>query len=211
MRVPLLDLKAQYATIKDEILQAISEVCESQYFALGPAVEEFEKQIASYCKCKYAIGVSSGTDALLISLMALDIKPGDEVITTPMTCTATNLPLLARGVTLRWADVDARTMNIDPNSVLPLLTSATKCVVAVNLGGIPHDLHATTVAGDHVIPIVTDAAQSLGQFNGDYVANSFQAIKHITTGDGGMLTVPDLVNEKNAKLMLKNTLILLNN
>ena len=85
MRVPILDLKAQYATYKSEAMRAINEVCESQSFALGPAVAEFEEKIAAYCGSKYAIGVSSGSDALLVSLMALEIKPGDEVITTPFT------------------------------------------------------------------------------------------------------------------------------
>jgi dTDP-4-amino-4,6-dideoxygalactose transaminase len=84
VQIPLLDLKAQYATIKDEIIQAISEVCESQYFALGPAVAQFEENVAAYCGSKFAIGVSSGTDSLLISLMALGVGPGDEVITTPL-------------------------------------------------------------------------------------------------------------------------------
>ena len=83
MRVPILDLKAQYAAIKDEVTRAIGEVCENQAFALGPAVAQFEENVAAYCGSKHAIGVSSGTDALLVSLMALGIKPGDEVITTP--------------------------------------------------------------------------------------------------------------------------------
>ena len=81
MQVPLLDLKAQYATYKNEAMQAITEVCESQLLCLGPAVAEFEEKIAAYCGSKYAVGISSGSDALLVSLMALDIKPGDEVIT----------------------------------------------------------------------------------------------------------------------------------
>ncbi len=89
MQVPLLDLKAQYATIKEEVLHAISDVCESQYFALGPAVSQFEEKIAEYIGSKYAIGVSSGTDALLVSLMAAGIKQGDEVITTAFTFFAT--------------------------------------------------------------------------------------------------------------------------
>jgi dTDP-4-amino-4,6-dideoxygalactose transaminase len=114
MRIPILDLKAQYATIKDEVTRAIIEVCESQAFALGPAVAEFEKNIAAYCSCKHAIGVSSGTDALLVSLMALDVKPGDEVITTPFSFFATAGCVSRLGARPVFVDIDPKTYNIDP-------------------------------------------------------------------------------------------------
>jgi len=115
MQVPILDLKAQYATIKDEVMRAISKVCESQSFALGPAVVEFEEKIAEYCGSKYAIGVSSGTDALLASLMALEIKAGDEVITTPFTFFSTAGSIIRVGAKPVFVDVDANSYNIDPS------------------------------------------------------------------------------------------------
>src|SRR4030043_1633933 len=114
MRIPILDLKAQYAAIKDEVTRAIGEVCESQVFALGPAVAEFEKNVAAYCNSKHAIGVSSGTDALLVSLMALDVKPGDEVITTPFSFFATAGCVVRVGARPVFVDVSPDFYNIDP-------------------------------------------------------------------------------------------------
>ena len=121
MRIPILDLKAQYATIKDEVTRAIGEVCESQAFALGPAVAEFEKNVAAYCNSKYAIGVSSGTDALLVSLMALSVKPGDEVITTPFSFFATAGCIVRIGAKPVFVDVDPDSYNIDPSGIEGLL------------------------------------------------------------------------------------------
>ena len=113
MDVPILDLKAQYGTYRSEALRAIEAVCESQTFALGAAVAEFEEKIAAYCASKYAIGVSSGSDALLVSLMALDIKPDDEVITTPFTFFATAGSIARLGAKPVFVDVDAESYNID--------------------------------------------------------------------------------------------------
>jgi len=112
-----LDLKAQYSRYKDEIMRAIADVCESQAFALGPAVRAFEEHMASYCDCKCAIGVSSGTDALLIGLMAMEIGPGDEVITTPFTFFATAGAIARLGARPVFVDVDPHSYNIDPAAI----------------------------------------------------------------------------------------------
>jgi len=115
MNVPLLDLKAQYKTIKNEVDSAVAEVFESQYFILGPTVKACEEAIAKYCNCAHAIGVTSGTDALLISLMCEDVGPGDEVITTPYTFFATAGSIARTGATPVFVDIDPVTYNINPD------------------------------------------------------------------------------------------------
>jgi len=132
--IPLLDLKAQYATVKDEIIRAINDVCESQYFALGPAVAQFEENVAAYCGSKFAIGVSSGTDALLISLMALEVGPGDEVITSPFTFFATAGCVARVGARPVFVDIDPRSFNIDPGAIEEKITEKTKAIIPVHLG-----------------------------------------------------------------------------
>jgi len=135
MQVPLLDLKAQYTAIKNEVMPAISEVCDGQSFALGPAVAEFEEKIAAYCNSNYAIGVSSGTDALIVSLMALEIKPGDEVITTPFTFFATAGSIVRLGAKPVFVDVDPDSYNIDPSAIEQKITEKTRAIVPVHLFG----------------------------------------------------------------------------
>jgi dTDP-4-amino-4,6-dideoxygalactose transaminase len=201
MQVPLLDLKAQYATIKDEILQAISEVCESQYFALGPAVEEFEKQIAAYCKSKYAIGVSSGTDALLVSLMALDIKPGDEVITTPFTFFSTAGSVARLGARPVFVDVDPESYNIDPSVIEEKITEKTRAIIPVHLFGQAAQMKAIKkIAKRHNLAVIEDAAQAVGASQdgimcgnlGDCGCFSFYPTKNLNAfGDGGLVTTND--------------------
>ncbi|MHC4557898.1 MAG: DegT/DnrJ/EryC1/StrS family aminotransferase [Planctomycetota bacterium] len=207
MQVPILDLKAQYAAIKDEVIQAISEVCESQHFALGPAVAEFEENIAAYCDSKYAIGVSSGTDALLVSLMALEIKPGDEVITTPFTFFSTAGSIVRVGAKPVFVDVEPDSYNIDPSSIEEKITEKTRAIIPVHLFGQISKMKAITeIAQRHNLAVIEDAAQAIGASQdgikagnfGDCGCFSFYPTKNLGGfGDGGLVTTnTDTLAEK---------------
>lgn len=199
--VPLLDLKAQYATIKDEIDEAVQRVVEAQYFILGPEVTALEEEVAAYCQCHYGIGVSSGTDALLISLMAIDLQPGDEVITTPYTFFATAGSIARLGGRPVFVDIDPRTYNIDPAGIEAAITPHTKAIMPVHLFGQMADMDPImAVAERHGLYVIEDAAQAIGaEYKGRRAGSighmgcfSFFPSKNLGGfGDGGMVTSKD--------------------
>ena len=201
MAVPLLDLKAQYATIKDEIDAAVSEVFASQYFIGGPAVEACEKAVAAYSRCAHAVGVSSGTDALLISLMAAGIGPGDEVVTTPYTFFATAGSICRTGATPVFVDIDPVTFNIDAARIPGALTERTRAIMPVHLYGQMADMEPiVALAREHGLIVIEDAAQAIGAEAGgaragqlgDYGCFSFFPSKNLGgAGDGGMVVTQD--------------------
>ena len=163
MNVPLLDLKAQYAAIKPEVDAAIAEVMESQHFILGPHVEKCEKAIALYSNCAYGIGVTSGSDALLVCLMAEDIGPGDEVITTPYTFFATVGAIARLGATPVFVDIDPATYNLDVAQVAAKITAKTRAIIPVHLYGQMAEMdQLMRLAQDHNLVVIEDAAQAIG-------------------------------------------------
>ena len=211
MKIPLLDLRAQYTTIKKEIRQAMDEVLESQYFILGPKVTEMEEKIAAYSNTKYAVGVSSGTDALLISLMAINLEPDDEVITTPFTFFSTAGSIARLNARPVFVDIDPITYNIDPKKIEAALTLKTKAIIPVHLFGQCADMDPIMeIAREHSFYVIEDAAQSIGaEYHGKKAGSlghigifSFFPSKNLGGyGDGGMVVTNDEeLNEKLRKL-----------
>ncbi len=212
MQVPLLDLKSQYQSIKDEMMPVLTEVIESQLFILGTNVEKLEVEIAAYCGAEYAVGVTSGSDALLLALMALDIKPGDKVITTPYTFFATAGSICRAGAEPLFVDIHPDTYNIDPGRIRDLLgrlsageRSHVKAVMPVHLYGQCADMaEITAIAQEYGLKIIEDSAQALGaacmmggrerksSSMGDFGCISFFPSKNLGCfGDGGMVTTND--------------------
>ncbi|MGH7506130.1 MAG: DegT/DnrJ/EryC1/StrS family aminotransferase, partial [Longimicrobiales bacterium] len=202
MKVPLLDLRPQFATIREEVREALDRVIESQHFILGPEVAALEDEIARYCGAPHAVGVSSGTDALLLALMALDVGPGDEVITTPFSFFATAgvvTRLRARPV---FADIDPATFNIDAAAAARAIGPRTRAVLPVHLYGRCAELDPLLeVARARGIPVIEDAAQAIGARDerdraagaiGDIGCFSFFPTKNLGGfGDGGLISVRD--------------------
>jgi len=196
MKVPLLDLKIQYSAIRDEIREALDRVVESQYFILGPEVEALEKEVAEYSQCRFAVGLSSGTDALLAALMAFNIGPGDEVLTTSYSFFATAGVIARLGATPVFVDIEPETFNMDPSLIEAAVTTRTRAIIPVHLYGQMADMDAILAIGrKHGIPIIEDAAQAIGaELNGRRAGSlgeigclSFFPSKNLGGfGDGGM-------------------------
>src|SRR5258705_35585 len=201
MKVPFPDLQAQYTALKPELDRAIAEVMASQHFILGPQVQECEKAIAQYSQCSHGIGVSSGTDALLMCLMAEDIGPGDEVITTPYTFFATAGAIARVGAKPVFVDIEPVSYNIDPSQIEAKLTSKTRALIPVHLYGQMADMEAVmAIARKHNLVVIEDAAQAIGAERhgkragslGHYGCFSFFPSKNLgAAGDGGMIVTND--------------------
>lgn len=190
-----------YPNVPKTAIEEVTKVLQGRWIGQGPRVAQFEKEFAErFAGNGTALAVGSGTDSLHLAYILAGLKEGDEVITPVFTCTATTIPFLYMGVVFRFADVDPETLNINVNHVRQLVNEKTKAIVCVHYGGLPCDmdeLHA--IAKEYNIPVIEDAAHALGAtYKGKKVGEisqftmySFQAIKHITTGDGGMLVVQD--------------------
>jgi dTDP-4-amino-4,6-dideoxygalactose transaminase len=199
--VPLLDLQAQYRPIRDELLAAITRVCDSQRFIMGAEVEALERELAEYLRVPEAIAVSSGTDALLASMMGLGIGPGDEVVTSTFSFFATAGCISRLGATPRLVDIDPATYNIDVNAVGAVLSPRTRAIVPVHLYGLCADMDALlAVAVEAGVPVIEDAAQAIGAtYNGRAAGSmgvagcfSFFPSKNLGAfGDAGLITTTD--------------------
>ncbi|TGE33831.1 DegT/DnrJ/EryC1/StrS family aminotransferase [Desulfosporosinus sp. Sb-LF] len=201
MRIPLLDLKAQYLTIKEEIDRAIFDVLDSSVFILGPQMKTLEKEIAAYCGTEEAVAVGNGTDALVLTLKAFGIGPGDEVITTPFTFFASAETIAQVGATPVFVDVDPITLNMDPALLEKKITSRTKAIIPVHIFGQMLDVERIMeIAARYDLKVIEDAAQAIGA---EYQGKKAGSIGHAATfsffptknlgayGDGGMIVTND--------------------
>lgn len=211
MDVPLLDLKAQYAKIGGEIKSAVAEVLESQRCIGGPKVAELEEKVAEISDCKYGVGVSSGTDAILNSLMSLGIGSGDEVITSPFTFFSTAGCIARLGARPVFADIDPRTFNINPELIEDAVTERTRAIIPVHLYGQPADMDPIMeVAQKHNLAVIEDAAQSISASYKGRKAGSIGTVGILSffpsknlggVGDGGMILTDDAVLAERMRIM----------
>jgi dTDP-4-amino-4,6-dideoxygalactose transaminase len=202
VKVPLLDLRAQYAPIRDDVHAAVDEVLDSMAFIGGPYVEKLERELADHVGAKHGVGVSSGTDALLVAYMALGVGPGTEVITSPYTFFATVGCIDRLGAKAVYVDIDPDTYNLDLSQVEAAITPNTKAIVPVHLFGQCVDMTALNeIAGRHDVPVIEDAAQAIGAADADgrragamgtAGCFSFYPSKNLgAAGDGGLITTND--------------------
>jgi dTDP-4-amino-4,6-dideoxygalactose transaminase len=195
----MIDLKKQFAEVKDEVLAVVTEILESAHYILGPKVSEFEKKVAAYHGVSEAIGVASGTDALHLAVEALGIGEGDEVITTPFTFFATAEAIIYTGATPVFVDIEPETMNIDPALIEAKITGNTKAIMPVHIFGHAADMEKImAIAKKHNLRVIEDCAQSFGAdiggrktgSFGDAGCFSFYPSKNLGAfGDGGMVTL----------------------
>ena len=194
----------------ESVIDPLKEVLLSGYIGQGKKVEEFEELIGNYIGNKNVLTLNSCTSALQLALRLSNIKPGDEVITTAMTCTATNEPIMAMGAKIVWADINPTTGNIDPDAIRNKITNKTKAIIAMHWGGYPTNLkEINSLAKEYSLKVIEDAAHAFGsEYQGEKIGNhsdficfSFQAIKHITTVDGGALLCKNEEDYKRGKLL----------
>ncbi|HEY2987960.1 MAG TPA: DegT/DnrJ/EryC1/StrS family aminotransferase [Candidatus Binatia bacterium] len=201
MKVPYFDLKAQYDGLRDEIAGALERVCRNASFILGEEVEKFEVEFAAFCRSKHCVALNSGTSALHLALLALGVKAGDEVITTPNTFMATAEAISYVGAKPVFVDIDPASANIDPRRIEPAVTTRTRAILPVHLYGRPAELNSIlAVAERHKLPVVEDACQAHGaSYSGKRVgtfgrasAFSFYPGKNLGAyGEGGALVTDD--------------------
>lgn len=189
-----------YPFVAKEARKAVFDTLGTKWIGQGPKVDAFEKDFQEKFVTHQALAVGAGTDALHLAYVLAGLKKGDEVIAPVFTCTATNIPLLYEGITIKFADIDSKTLNVSIEHIKSLITEKTKAIVVVDYGGLPCDMVAlASLAKKHNLILIEDAAHSLSGKVGnvsvgalaDYTIFSFQAIKLLTTGDGGMLTIKD--------------------
>jgi dTDP-4-amino-4,6-dideoxygalactose transaminase len=206
-----LDLKAQFAGIREELLEAVSRTMESQQFILGPEVTAFENEVRPVVGCTSAIACASGTDALILALRALDIGPGDEVITTPFTFVASAGSIAQLGAKPVFVDIDPQTFNMDPAKLEAAINPSTAAILPVHLFGLCADMEGiNAVAARHSIPVIEDAAQAIGaQYRGRPAGSlgvmgcfSFFPSKNLGgAGDGGLVTTNQEQHAEKVKLL----------
>jgi dTDP-4-amino-4,6-dideoxygalactose transaminase len=209
--VPLLDLQAQYGPLREEILAAITGVCDSQRFIMGPEVSALESELAALLGVRHAIAVSSGTDALLLALMAIGIKAGDEVVTTTYSFFATAGAIARLGARPVLVDIDLATYNVDPGRIAAAMTPRTRAILPVHLFGLAAEMDAVTeIAATRGVPVIEDAAQAIGATYKGRPAGSIGALgcfsffpsKNLGAfGDAGLVTTNDDELAKRARLM----------
>ena len=198
--------------MNDEVGPLVNSVLYSGWIGQGPKVAEFEKKLGTHFQIDKVLGLSAGTHGLSLALRLAGVGPGDEVITTPLTCTATNMPILMHCAKIVWADIKPNDLNIDPQSIESRITDRTKAIIVVHWGGYPCDMKEIyDIASEHGIKVIEDGAHAFGSTYrmstigdcaySDYSMMSFQAIKHLTTVDGGALFIKDIDDYKRAKLL----------
>ena len=198
IQVPLLDLRQQHAALRDELRAAVERVLDSQQFILGEDVRLLETELARYTETRHAVGCGSGSDALLLALLALDVKEGDEVVTTPFTFFATAGAIARTGARPRFVDIEPHTYNIDPAQIAGALGERTRAIMPVHLYGQCAEMdEILRVAGEHAIPVIEDAAQAIGAQDrkrqagamGDVGCFSFYPTKNLgAAGEAGLVT-----------------------